>query len=130
MILLISIPMLLSSLVLAAHFFRSGNLVLVLIYCALPLILAIRRSWTTRIVQLFLFIGALEWVRALLEIAAVRRDEGLPWHRMAIILGSVAAFTALSGLLLFLFPNQPGSATAGGFPIAEKSPSQDAQIRL
>ena len=96
------IPTLLSCLVLAAHFFRGGHPVLVLTVCAAPLLLLIRRAWATRIVQAVLIIGALEWVRTLLQIRAIRIDEGREWERMAIILGAVAIFTFLSACALFL----------------------------
>jgi hypothetical protein len=98
------IPILLSFLVLAAHFFRNGHLVLVLACCAAPMFLLVRRTWATRIVQSMLIIGALEWVRTIFEIRAFRIEEGRDWQRMAIILGSVAAFTFLSGVLLLLNP--------------------------
>ena len=98
------IPTLLSFVVLAAHFFRGGHLVLVLICCCAPMLLLVRRTWATRIMQLLLVIGALEWVRTALEIRAFRIDEGRDWQRMAIILGSVAAFTFVSSLMYFLKP--------------------------
>jgi hypothetical protein len=96
------IPTLLSCLVLAAHFFRGGHLYLMLAVCATPLLLLIRRAWATRMVQAILIIGALEWIRTLLQIRAIRIDDGREWHRMAWILGGVAAFTFVSALLLFL----------------------------
>jgi hypothetical protein len=98
------IPTLLSCLVLAAHFFRNEQLVLMLVSCAAPMLLLLRRTWATRLLQLLLLIGALEWLRTTLQIRAVRIEEGRDWQRMAIILCSVAAFTALSGLLLCLPP--------------------------
>ena len=98
------IPTLLSCLVLAAHFFRGGQIGLMLAACAVPLLLLLRRRWATRIVQAFLVLGALEWVRTTLLIRAVRIDEGREWNRMAIILGSVALFTLLSAAA-YLFPS-------------------------
>ena len=96
------IPILLSCLVLAAHFFRGDHTYLMLAVCAVPLLLLIRRTWALALVQAILIAGALEWVRTLFEIRAVRIDEGREWHRMAYILGGVALFTFLSGLTLFL----------------------------
>jgi len=96
------IPILLSFLVLAAHFFRNGHTVLVLICCTAPMLMLVRRTWATRLLQVMLIIGALEWVRTLLQIRAVRIDEGRDWQRMAIILGSVAVFTFASSLVYFL----------------------------
>ena len=98
------IPTLLSCLVLAAHFFRGGHTYLTLICCAAPMLLLVRCTWATRLLQLFLVIGALEWVRTTLQIQAVRIDQGRDWHRMAAILYSVAWFTFASSLVFFLPP--------------------------
>jgi hypothetical protein len=107
MLFAILIPMLISLLTLAAHFFRGGNLVMVLICCAAPWLMVLRRVWATRLLQVILLLGALEWVRTALEIATVRQETGMAWMRMAIILGSVAVWTLISGLLLFLCPTVP-----------------------
>ena len=112
MVLLISIPALLSSLVLAAHFFRSGQLILTLACCLAPWLLALRVTWATRILQIVLFLGALEWGRTILSIASERTADGRPWHRMAIILASVAVWTLGSSLLLFLLSQNKRSPSA------------------
>jgi len=96
------IPTLLSCLVLAAHFFRGGQAYLMLAVCAVPMLLQFRRPWAVRIVQAILVVGALEWIRTTLAIRAVRIDEGRDWHRMAMILSAVAAFTLLSGVVFEL----------------------------
>jgi hypothetical protein len=98
------VPTLLSCLVLAAHFFRNDQAVLMLIACAAPMLLLFRRTWATRLLQILLVIGALEWLRATLQIRAVRIEEGRDWQRMAVILCSVAAFTFISALVYFLPP--------------------------
>jgi hypothetical protein len=102
MFVLILIPSFLSALLLAAHFFRNEHYVLVLMCCGLPWLLVVKRMWAVRLLQIMLVVGALEWVRALFEIRARRMDEEREWVRMAVILGAVAAFTAMSALLLFL----------------------------
>ena len=96
------IPTLLSVLVLAAHFFRAGQLALMLICLSSPFLLLFRRRWATRSVQLLLVLGALEWVRTVLQIHAIRVQEGRDWQRMAVILLVVAAFTLVSALTYFL----------------------------
>jgi hypothetical protein len=98
------IPTFLSFLILAAHYFRGDHPLLLLICCAAPLLLLFRRTWATRLLQLLLFIGALEWMRTAMQIRAIRLDEDRPWQRMAVILGSVAAFTFVSGVVYFLPP--------------------------
>ena len=98
------IPTLLSCLVLGAHFLRGGQEYLMLVVCAVPLLLVLRRTWATRVVQAILILGALEWIRTTLAIRAVRIEEGRDWQRMAAILGSVAAFTWLSAMVYLLPP--------------------------
>jgi hypothetical protein len=75
-----------------------------LVVCAVPMLLLVRRPWTMRVVQTILILGALEWIRTTLAIRAVRIEEGRDWQRMAIILGSVCLFTLLSAALYQLPP--------------------------
>ena len=98
------IPALLSCLVLAAHFFRGEHVVLMFIACAAPLLLLARRTWATRLLQVLLVVGALEWVRTTWQIQAIRIQTGRDWQRMAAILYSVATFTFASSLVFFLPP--------------------------
>jgi uncharacterized membrane protein HdeD (DUF308 family) len=58
----------------------------------------IKRPWAARTVQVFLFLGGLEWIRTTVVIASERSEAGEPWVRMAVILGAVAVFTAVSAL--------------------------------
>src|SRR5689334_7919529 len=101
---LCAIPVILSALVLAAHFFRNGQILLVLMSLAAAALLAVPRWWVARAIQVFLIIGALEWVRTAMAIADERLSAGQPWLRMAIILGCVAMFTLLSSLVIFTRP--------------------------
>lgn len=98
------IPVILSTVVLGAHFYRSGNVVLVGLLLFLPFILFIRRPWVPGFYVGVLLLGAAEWVRTLIEIAGARQTEGAPWLRMAIILGVVALATASSSLVFALRP--------------------------
>ena len=98
------IPTLLSCLVLAAHFYRGDHLALTLLACAAPMLLLVRRIWATRLLQIVLVVGALEWVRTTLQIQTIRVEQGRDWQRMAVILYSVAAFTAASALVYLLPP--------------------------
>ena len=93
------IPVVLSFLLLAAHFYRSGLVVLAAICVALLMLLFFRKSWIPRLFQLLLILGALEWLRSLYYFATMRIAWDQPWTRLAIILGAVALFTALSGLV-------------------------------
>jgi len=93
------IPVVLSSLLLAAHFYRSGQVVLATICIALLILLIFRKPWVPKLFQFLLILGALEWLRSLYYFAAMRIAWDQPWTRLAIILGAVALFTALSGLV-------------------------------
>ncbi len=61
--------------------------------------LAFRHIWVHRVIQAALVLGAIEWLHTLYRIIQVRTEYGIPWTRLAIILGSVALFTALSALM-------------------------------
>jgi len=93
------VPVILSFLLLGAHFYRSGLPIGAGFCVVIPVFLLVRDSWVPRLIQIFLLLGALEWLRTLFVIANMRIAYDQPWVRMAIILGAVALFTALSGLV-------------------------------
>jgi hypothetical protein len=92
------LPVILSFLLLGAHFYRAGAFAVAVLCAALPLLLFLRRTYVPRLFQVLLVLGALEWLHTLYVLAALRVGSGAPWVRLAVILGAVAAFTALSGL--------------------------------
>lgn len=92
-------PVILSFLLLAAHFYRSGQLVFTALCLAMLLLLFLKKSWIPRLFQVVLLLGALEWLRSLYFLAAMRIAWDQPWTRLAVILGAVAIFTAISGLV-------------------------------
>ncbi len=95
------VPVVLCFLVLGAHSSRSGwPLAVSLALAALPLLLLTGKRWAPRLLQVALLLGTAEWVRAIFGHVAVRQAHGLPYQRMAVILGAVAAVTALSSLAL------------------------------
>ncbi|MEA1987356.1 MAG: hypothetical protein U9N76_07700 [Candidatus Marinimicrobia bacterium] len=96
---LIFFPIVLSSLLLGAHFNKAGWLPLVIFCALLPFLLFIKRVWVARLVQIVLILGAIEWIRITIVIAQGRIDAGDDWIRLVIILGGVALFTFLSGML-------------------------------
>jgi len=98
-ILLQLLPVMLSLLVLGAHFLRGGNVVLVVLVLVGIGLLGLRRPWVARLVQAALVLGALEWVRSLVQLTGQRMQEGQPATRLVLILGSVALFTLLSALM-------------------------------
>ena len=93
------LPIVLSLLVLAAHFLRGGCLPFALVLLGLLALLAVRRPWVPRVLQVVLTLGALEWIRTLVTLATERSDRGEPFLRMALILGAVAAVTLISVVL-------------------------------
>src|SRR5688572_3426758 len=99
---LIAIPAILSFLMMGAHFTRSGHRELMVMCLAIPFLLIMRRGWSVLVVQLALLAGAALWLWTMWEITQVRAAMGQPAMRMMIILTSVAAWTALSALLLEL----------------------------
>jgi hypothetical protein len=96
------LPVILSFFLLGAHFYRAGLVPLTVLCVAILFLLALRKSWVPRLFQVLLLVGAVEWLRTLYFIAAMRIAWGEPWTRLAIILGTVALLTALSGLVFKL----------------------------
>ena len=97
-------PVYISALLMAAHFFRLGVDSIVIICICFPFLLLLKTKWAARIIQIVLFIGAMEWVRALYSLASLRMSAGEPWVRLVLILGGVALFTGLSALV-FMIPS-------------------------
>ena len=93
------LPVILSYLLLGAHFYRAGLTALTTACIALLFLLFVPKPWVARLTQIVLVLGALEWLRALYYFAAMRSAFGEPWARLALILGAVALFTALSALV-------------------------------
>lgn len=93
------LPVILSSLLMAAHVFRAGLPFLAFLCLAAPLLLLTQRLWSVRVIQILLVLYGIEWLRTLLLLVQLRMEHNLPWARLAIILGSVALFSALSALV-------------------------------
>jgi hypothetical protein len=88
-------------LILAAHFLRMGAPAGVLVCLGLPVVAAATRArWALRCLQGVLVLGSVNWIVTALRIGAQRRAAGEPWLRMAVILGAVAALSALAAALL------------------------------
>lgn len=87
-------------LLLAAHFLRSFAIPFMMLFLLLPWLLAVRRPWAARVVQVALVLGALEWVTTTVRILGERRVTGEPAGRMLLIMGGVIGFTLLGAVLL------------------------------
>ena len=90
------IPVVLSALAMAAHLTRAWGLTVGLLALTPLVLLAIRRPWVPRVLQVLLLVGAAEWVRTVAALAEIRLATGMPWMRMVMILGGVTLVTALS----------------------------------
>jgi hypothetical protein len=86
-------------LLLAAHFYRSGNLLIASICFLATLLVFVRRPWAAYAMQACLVLGSVEWLRSTVSLVLARSASGEPFLRLAIILGSVTLFTALSALV-------------------------------
>ena len=93
------LPVILSLLVLGAHYFRSGIYFIVVIILGLLGLLFVKKAWVARLTQVVLVLGMIEWIRTLFELVAVRQAFGQPWARMVAILGIVALLTGASALV-------------------------------
>ena len=93
------LPVILSFLLLGAHFYRAGLAWATVLCAAIPFLLFVQKPWIPRLFQVLLVLGAIEWLRSLYFFAAMRIAWDQPWTRLAVILGAVALFTALSGLV-------------------------------
>ena len=93
------LPVILSILLLAAHFFRAGENIYVYVLLALLPLLVLKKFWVPWVIQVALILGAIEWLRTLMFVAQMRIEFDMPWTRMAIIMGAVAIFTAFSSLV-------------------------------
>ncbi|MCD6091904.1 MAG: hypothetical protein J7J72_10415 [Bacteroidales bacterium] len=99
MILLRLIPVILSFLLLGAHFSRDDQHVLTLIALVFPFLLLIKKSWIPKLFQIALILSALEWLRSSYFYIEAREQNGESWTILALIMGGVALFTILSALV-------------------------------
>lgn len=91
---------LLSFLVLAAHCLRMGWEVGMVVCLLLTVLVWIPQAWAQWSARIGLLIGALEWLRTLAALVSERQALGAPWHRLAAILGGVAAMAMLAAWML------------------------------
>jgi hypothetical protein len=100
-----STPAALAVLVLGAHFYRNAAVVPALVCVAAVALVFVRRPGAVLAVRLGLAAGSVLWIVTAWRIARVRIQAGMPYVRMLVILGAVAAFTAIAAWVV------PPSAT-------------------
>ncbi|MBT3251504.1 MAG: hypothetical protein HN729_04490 [Candidatus Marinimicrobia bacterium] len=96
---LLFLPVVFSTLLISAHFFRSGNMIFVAVCLLMPFILFVRKTWTPKVVQIFLILASAEWLWTAYTSMIERMQYGVSWGRMVIILVTVALVTFLSSLV-------------------------------
>jgi hypothetical protein len=89
-----------AAVLLAAHFLRAGNLALVALCLAAPLLFLHRKRWSLIALQVLAYAAAANWVLVAVDLIRLRQQLGQRWTIAALILGTVALFTLLAGLLL------------------------------
>lgn len=94
------LPAILSFLLLAAHFLREANMMLLIISALLPFLLFWRTTNVVKFLQFCLLLTAFEWLRTGYQILEFRLAMGESWLRMVIILLLVALFSLYSAWLL------------------------------
>lgn len=106
-----------ASWLMAAHFLRGGDLILVVLCLATPALFLVRRRWSLTVLEALSYAAGLVWLITAWQIAETRRLMGEPWLRAVLILVGVAAFSALAGFLLRglrpRYAQEPGPEEAG-----------------
>ncbi|MEK7435289.1 MAG: hypothetical protein AAB150_00220 [Pseudomonadota bacterium] len=89
-----------AALLLGAHFLRGGNLVMAGFCLAAPLLFLWRQRWSLILLQLLAYGAAGTWIAVAYQLVQLRQQLGQPWTVAALILGTVALFSLIAGLLL------------------------------
>jgi len=93
------LPVILSFVLIGAHFLRVGFLPVVALCAVAPFVLLVKRKWAARGVQLLLVVAAGEWIRTTIQLVAERESAGQDYLRLTLILGAVALVTLGSALV-------------------------------
>jgi hypothetical protein len=90
----------LAALLLGAHFLRAGNMVVTLICIAVPFAFLYRRRHSLVLLQAIAYGAAATWLYTAWQLVQARQSLGQNWELAAAILGGVALYSVLAGLLL------------------------------
>jgi len=90
----------LAALLLGAHFLRTGNMVFTLICIAVPCAFLYRRRLSLVLLQALAYGAAATWLYTAWQLVQTRLSLGQHWALAAAILGAVALYTLLAGVLL------------------------------
>jgi len=94
------LPIILCSLIMAAHLGRANMLILQVVSLLIPFILIWKNKLSARAIQLLLIIYGLEWIRTINYYVQIRIANDEDWFRLAIIL-SVVALLNFATVLVF-----------------------------
>lgn len=89
-----------AALLVGAHFLRAGSYLLAVLCLAVPLLFFYRRGWSLVVLQMAAYAATIVWLWTALALLTARQQSGQPWTVAAVILGAVALFTSVCGLLL------------------------------
>ncbi len=89
-----------TALLLGAHFLRTGNLTMMALCAAAPLLFLHRKHWILIGLQLLAYCAAGTWISVAIQLVQVRQQLAQSWTVAAMIIGTVALFSAVAGLLL------------------------------
>lgn len=90
----------LSLLLLAAHFYRAEMHTLAAGSVVLATLAFVPRHWAGWVLQVALYGATVEWLLTAWELATLRAAAGLPYVRLLVILGAVAAVTLASAFVV------------------------------
>ncbi len=90
----------LAALLLGAHFLRAGNMLLVLICIAAPFVFFHRRRHSLVLLQVLAYGAATIWLYTAWQLIQTRQSLGQNWALAVAILGGVALYSLVAGLLL------------------------------
>ena len=90
----------LAALLLGAHFLRAGHIMFVLICIAAPFAFLYRRWHSLVLLQALAYGAAATWLYTAWQLVQVRQYLGQNWALAATILGTVALYSLLAGLML------------------------------
>ena len=92
MILVRLLPLILATLLFAAHIMRFNGLPAALLVLALLVTLFIPRSWILNLWQVLIGLALIEWLRTAIILIKMRLVLDLPYVRLALIMAAVILF--------------------------------------
>ncbi len=93
------LPIVVCFILMAAHFGRANLFVLQIVSLLIPFLLFWKNKISARIIQIFLLLSGIEWIRITIYYVQIRVENDEPWLRLAIILGAVAILTMSTALV-------------------------------